>query len=493
MQQSALIIGTGIGGLASAIRLAVKGYAVDVFEQSALPGGKISQRQSSGFRFDTGPSLFTMPQLVDELFQLAGKKPDSYFRYSPLDSSCKYFWEDGTHITAWKDPEKFASEIAANTSVKAEQVLAFLKKSQRLYDITHEVFLFSSFHKPANYLKPAFRKSLFRLHELDAFTTMHRKNSRWFSDHKVIQLFDRYATYNGSSPYKTPATLNIIPHLEHNIGAFFPEKGMYHIVDALYRLSLDLGVRFHFETPVKAIHTKGGRVVRVETSKTTMTPDIVISNVDIIKLYGGLLPGQSVPKKQLSRERSSSALIFYWGIDRVFDKLSLHNIFFSKNYKAEFDHLFEKKSISDDPTVYIFISCKQIPEDAPPGFENWYVMINAPENIGQDWNSLIAAARFNILKKIHRITGVDIASHIVTESMADPRSIEAETASFRGSLYGLSSNSSFSAFNRHPNFKKSIKNLYFTGGSVHPGGGIPLCLASARIVDEAIQPDPIKH
>ena len=481
MKQTAGVIGSGIAGISSAIRLAAKGYAVEVFEQADKPGGKLSQLQQQGFRFDTGPSLFTLPGLVDELFTLAGKNPANYFRYRLLESSCRYFWEDGTVVNAWKEPEQFAAELSTKTNVEKDRILAFLEKSRRLYDITHEVFLFNSFHKIRNYGQAAYRKSLLHLHELDAFTTMHRKNTRWFSDPRVVQLFDRYATYNGSNPYKTPATLNIIPHLEHNTGTFFPEKGMYHIVEALFKLATDMGVRFRFNSPVEEIIFEDNTVKGLRSRGRTYPFDLAVSDIDIVTLYSKLLPGKKIPRKQLSGERSTSALIFYWGINKSFPELGLHNIFFSNDYREEFTHLFAKKTIFSDPTVYIFISCREVPGDAPPGQENWYVMINVPENTGQDWDSMITKARKDILSKIRRVTGKEIAPHIVTEAVADPRSIEADTGSYRGSLYGLSSNSSFSAFNRHPNFKKSLKNLYFTGGSVHPGGGIPLCLASARI------------
>ncbi len=481
MKQKAGVIGSGIAGISSAIRLAVKGYAVEVFEQADKPGGKLSQLQQQGFRFDTGPSLFTMPDLVTELFSLAGENPENYFRYRLLESSCRYFWEDGTVVNAWKEPEQFAAELSAKTNVEKNRILTFLEKSRRLYEITHEVFLFSSFHKISNYKQAAYRKSLLHLHELDAFTTMHRKNTRWFSDPRVVQLFDRYATYNGSNPYKTPATLNIIPHLEHNTGTFFPENGMYQIVEALVKLATDKGVRFRFNSPVEEVILENDTVKGFRSRGKTYPLDLAVSDVDIVNLYSNLLPGKKVPRKQLSGERSTSALIFYWGINKSFPELGLHNILFSNDYREEFAHLFTKKTIFEDPTVYIFISCREVPGDAPAGQENWYVMINVPENTGQDWDSLITEARKNILSKIRQITGKEIAPHIVTEAVADPRSIETNTGSYRGSLYGLSSNSSFSAFNRHPNFKKSLKNLYFTGGSVHPGGGIPLCLASARI------------
>ncbi len=486
MKQKTAVIGSGIAGIASAIRLAAKGYDVSVFEQAASPGGKIAEWRQAGFRFDKGPSLFTLPEMVEELFVLCGKDPNNYFSYKPLEASCKYFWDDGTVVNAWHDTGKFSNEVAQCCGIAPSRISEFLNKSKRLYDITKDVFLFNSIHKLSNIRLPAYRKALFHLHELDAFTTMHKKNSKWFTHPKIVQLFDRYATYNGSNPYKTPATLNIIPHLEHNIGAYFPAKGMYHIVDSLYKLAVEMGVKFFFNQAVDEIIIKDKTIHGLKTAGETMPFDIVVSNVDAVLLYKKLLPGLPVPKKQLQLERSSSAMIFYWGVDRSFPELSLHNILFSDNYKTEFDHLFGSKTISDDPTVYIFISSKSVADDAPAGQENWYVMINAPENTGQDWDELVEQSRNRIVEKIRQILGVNIEQHIVAEHMADPRSIERETGSYRGSLYGLSSNNRFAAFYRHPNFRKSIKNLYFTGGSVHPGGGIPLALASAKIVDKEI-------
>ncbi|TVR41078.1 MAG: phytoene desaturase [Bacteroidia bacterium] len=483
MKQKTAVIGSGVAGIASAIRLAAKGYEVSVFEKNAEPGGKLAQLKTGGFRFDKGPSLFTLPEMVEELFLLCNKKPENYFSYRALESSCKYFFEDGTIINAWQKTDDFANEIAQSCGIAPSRVADFLSKSKRLYEITGEVFLFNSIHKISNFRLPAYRKALFHLHELDVFTTMHRKNKKWFKDPRVVQLFDRYATYNGSNPYKTPATLNVIPHLEHNIGAFFPNKGMYHIVESLYELAKEMGVRFFFNRPVDKILIKDKKVSGILTEGEIIHFDHVVSDVDVVMLYKHLLPDLPFPKKQLSLERSSSAMIFYWGIDRQFDDLGLHNILFSHDYKSEFEFLFNRKSISDDPTVYIFISSKVVQGDAPPGKENWYVMINAPENIGQDWNDLVKKARQNIINKIKRITGIDINNHILTEHIADPVTIEQETASYNGSLYGLSSNNMFAAFYRHPNSKKSIKNLYFTGGSVHPGGGIPLALASAKIID----------
>ncbi len=486
MKQKTAVIGSGVAGIASAIRLAAKGHEVSVFEKNAEPGGKLAQLHMQGFRFDKGPSLFTLPEMVEELFLLCNKNREDYFSYQALDASCKYFYEDGTRINAWHKTDDFANEVAQSCGIDPSRVTDFLLKSKRLYEITGDVFLFNSIHKIRNYRMPAYRKALFHLHELDVFTSMHKKNKRWFQDPRVVQLFDRYATYNGSSPYKTPATLNVIPHLEHNIGAFFPNKGMYHIVEALYELAIEMGVRFFFNRPVKKIIIKDNKASGVQTGNEKIHFDHVVSNVDVVMLYKHLLPDLPFPKKQLELGRSSSAMIFYWGMDKRFADLGLHNILFSKDYKTEFDCLFGRKSISDDPTVYIFISSKVVQDDAPPGKENWYVMINAPENTGQDWEVLKQRTRQNIINKIKRITGIQADKHILAEHITDPLAIERETASYNGSLYGLSSNNMFAAFYRHPNFKKKIKNLYFTGGSVHPGGGIPLALASAKIIDREI-------
>ncbi len=302
-------------------------------------------------------------------------------------------------------------------------------------------------------------------------------------------FLDRYATYNGSDPYQAPATLNVIPHLEHHFGAYFPGRvWMYSIVQALVKLAEDLGVKFHYNSPVEEIILNDKKAIGLKVKGEVINGDIVISNVDVWFTYNELLANhpQLHPKKILNRERSSSALIFYWGIKKQYPELDLHNIFFSADYKAEFEQTWQKQSIYHDPTVYLNISSKYKPDDAPDGCENWFVMINVPSNSGQDWDKLITDARQNILAKLSRILKEDIEQLIVSESVLDPRSIESKTSSYQGSIYGTSSNSSYAAFLRHANKSSKIKNLYFCGGSVHPGGGIPLCLLSAKIVSDWI-------
>jgi phytoene desaturase len=255
---------------------------------------------------------------------------------------------------------------------------------------------------------------------------------------------------------------------------------------SLFQLAKEQGVHFQFNTPIKKINHSNGKANGVSTQQNNYNSDLVVSNMDIFSTYQHLLSDVKQPERILRQERSSSALIFYWGMKQPFPNLDLHNIFFSANYKAEFEHLFEHKTLFDDPTIYINITSKEKSTDAPSGKENWFVMINAPGNFGQDWAQLKKEARANILKKLQRILGQDVEQLIEVESVLDPVTIEAKTSSHRGSLYGAASNSKFAAFLRHPNFSRQLNNLYFCGGSVHPGGGIPLCLLSAKIVGDLI-------
>lgn len=486
MTKKALIIGSGIAGIAASIRLAVKGYQVEVFEANTYPGGKLSEIVLQGYRFDAGPSLFTLPQQMEELFILAGKKPEEHFDYLKLEVACHYFWEDGKRLKAWSDIDRFAEEAETKLGEPASHIRESLKRSAFIYDHLAPLFMHRSLHKFGTWTNPQALKSYLRMGRLGIFSTMNKSNERQFSSPKLVQLFNRYATYNGSNPYETPATLNIIPHLEFNIGAFFPKKGMHDITMSLYRLALSLGVTYHFNSPVDEILVKNGMATGVLVKGKEIPADIVVNNMDMVNAYKTILRKQKQPKLLLDQPKSSSALIFYWGIKQNFPELDLHNILFSEDYKTEFDHIFKKGTIYKDPTVYINITSVYKSDDAPAGCMNWFTMINVPNNQGQDWDQLIAEARKSIIAKINRILKTDLEPMIEVEEILDPRTIESKTSSAQGALYGNSSNNKFAAFLRHSNFSSDIKNLYFCGGSVHPGGGIPLSLLSAKIMSEML-------
>lgn len=478
----AIIIGSGIGGLAAAIRLARQGITVEVYESAEKAGGKVSQLNFDGFRFDAGPSLLTLPELVHELLD-----KDLRFPIRKLEVITKYFYPDGTQVSAYNDVQKLASEIEEKLNVSSSKVTSYLRKAARVYELTSDLFIFGSFHRIKNLMNFKSLKTLLNFQQLQAFSSLHEFNQHELGEKRLVQLFDRYATYNGSNPYQTPATLSVISHLEHNLGAFIPEEGMFQITESLYHQALRLEVKFHFSQSVLKVETKDGQVSGVMLDSGFVASDIVVSDIDIHRFYSSLLPDKKRLAKVTKEERSSSALIFYWGMKGIFTELDIHNIFFSSDYPNEFRHLFETKDLYNDPTIYIYISSKYNKTDAPEGCENWFVMINAPADTGQNWDRLIAQSRQHILEKLERMMGKEISKNIVSEQILSPPEIFKQTGSVNGSLYGSSSNNRYSSFNRHANFRGDINGLYFVGGSVHPGGGIPLCLSSANIVAQLVK------
>lgn len=487
MKKKAGIIGSGIAGMAAAARLAAQGWQVEVFEANSYPGGKVTVVGNDKYRFDAGPSLFTLPHLMDNLIAECGKEPGEYFDYYAKEVACRYFWEDGTELTAYTDPGRLAQAVEKALGVPQKRVIKYLTMSELIYSKTTPVFLEKSLHRLKSYLNKETLSALLQIHKMQLTGNLHNLNKRKLKHPKLVQLFDRFATYNGSSPYLTPGVMSSIPHLEHNIGTFYPKGGMYSITQALFQLGKDLGVAFHFNTKVDEIITENGKVKGLKTAAGSQPFDLIVSNADIVPTYRKLLPTEVAPEKILKQPRSSSALIFYWGIKAEFPQLDLHNIFFSDDYRAEFEHIFEQKSVSDDPTVYVNISSKEEKQDAPPGCENWFVMINVPGNTGQDWEALKKQVKQQALAKLSRVLKRNLKELIEYEEVLEPITIEQKTGSFQGSLYGASSNNTMAAFLRHPNFSQRIKDLYFCGGSVHPGGGVPLCLLSAKITASIIQ------
>ncbi|WP_340201400.1 1-hydroxycarotenoid 3,4-desaturase CrtD [Ascidiimonas sp. W6] len=481
------IVGSGIAGLAASIRLRNSGYEVDVFEANEYPGGKLSQVKLGAYRFDAGPSLFTMPHFVDAIFLDTNKNPEDYFTYFRKEIICKYFYEDGTKFTAYSDKNKFAKHASEVFKTNKEEILNYFANNKKKYDLTASLFLEKSLHKAETFLNKQTVKALANLGSLDVLSTLNTVNENAFSDARLVQFFNRFATYNGSSPYLTPGIMSMIPHLEQHFGTFFPVKGMHHITMSLYKLATEIGVNFFFNHKVEEIKVKNKKTEGVIANGAFHASDIVISNMDVVPTYRKLLKNEKAPEKVLTQERSSSALIFYWGIKKQFKELDLHNIFFSENYKEEFDTIFQKQEIYEDPTVYINITSKEKKDDAPKDCETWFVMINVPGNTGQNWKELVSKSRQQILKKLSRLLQVNIEELIEEEAILDPVLIEQKTQSYQGSLYGAASNNKFAAFLRHPNFSQRIENLYFCGGSVHPGGGIPLCLLSGKIVTELIE------
>lgn len=488
MNKKAVIIGSGVGGLSAGIRLSKLGFEVTVFESNPFIGGKINSKMIGSYRFDMGPSVFTEPHLIEELVDLCGKSKD-FFKYRQLDESCRYFFSDGQQVIIKNGISQVAKEFHDSFGEDLKVTSRFLNRMQKNYSAVSPIFIQVSLHRFFHWFNSSIWKALTRIPKYGLFSSMNQNNEATFKNPKTIQILNRMATYNGSSPYKTPGMLNIISHLEFNKGPAMPHGGMVAITQTLYQLAESIGITFRTNEPIITINHSNGKVEGVKSSIANYDCDLVVSNMDVHYTYEKLLDGFSSPKKILNQEKSSSAIVFYWGIKKEFNSLGVHNILFSENYQAEFKALFEAKEMYSDPSIYIHITSKVESQDAPSGCENWFVMVNAPINIGQNWDEIVVNTRALLIEKISNHLNTSIEDLIEVEEVSDPRKIEKTYFGKQGSIYGNSSNSAFSAFYRHPNFSKKIKGLYFSGVTVHPGGGIPLALNSAKIVERCVRED----
>lgn len=489
MKKKICVIGAGLGGLSAAIRLANKGFEVDLYEQNSTPGGKAGEIKEMGYRFDTGPSLLTMPQVIKDLFSECGENIDDYLSINRLELICKYFYPDGSILNGYSDQDKFGKEIDEKTSDSSASLNKYLTYCKTIYELAGDLFLTKDPSSISTYLNSKALKTLLNVGKIDPFRTINKANESFFKDQRLVQLFNRYATYNGSNPYLAPATLNIIPHVEYNQGSFITVGGIYSISKALSKLAEKKGVNIFLNQKVDEIILEKKEVKAIKVNDKIIKYDKIISNVDVNFTFKNLIKNfESRESKRYEKKPPSfSGLVFYWGIKKEFPELETHNILFSKDYKKEFDDLFENKTIHNDPTVYIYISSKLNKDDAPSEKENWFVMVNAPHIQDQNWDSEVKSARKNVVKKINNFFKTDIESLIEFEKIMSPVDIQDRTGSYLGSIYGISSNDKFAAFMRQSNKSKTIKNLYFCGGSAHPGGGIPLVILSGKIVSDIIE------
>lgn len=500
MKRSVAVVGAGLGGLSAAIHLALAGFRVEVFEQAANPGGKASERRLGPYRFDAGPSLVTLAGVWDDLFSAAGKRREDYLRLTRLDPVAEYFWE-GDRLSAPGSPENLAARFAERGWASTDATLRFFTHARRLWDLAGPLFLEKSLHDGDTWRLPQTWATLLQAGRLDSGRSLRQAIDQHFPHPRLRQFFGRYATYNGSDPRQIPATFAMIPWVEFGLGAWAADDGIHAIPRAMHRLATELGVSFHFSTPVTALAHQGKRMsgVCLEGSPSPLPFDAVVSNVDVGPTYQLLeAGGATTPRQRRWGERyrrgepSSSGVVFLWGMDRAHPELGLHNVFFSNDHDAEFRSLFHDREVLQDPTAYVNITSKTTPGDAPPGHENWFVLVNSPHDPGPQRlvNELtLPGLREATLNRIEANLGRSVREHIVQEAALTPADIEAATGSPGGSLYGLASHRALAAFDRHPNRAPAYRGLYLSGGSAHPGGGMPLAVLSGRIAAQLATKD----
>jgi phytoene desaturase len=486
------IVGGGLGALSGAVHLAARGFHVELFEKNARVGGKMNERILSDatggrYRFDTGPSLLTMPFVIDELFAAAGKTRADHLEFVPIDPICRYFYHDGTVLSASANRATMLAEIQRVSSPEeAQNYQRFLDYSERIYRLTADIFLFTPFQELRKLLQWRFVPSLLQLPAIDPFRSVHTSVQRFFKDERLVQIFDRYATYNGSNPFQAPATLNVIPWVEYGIGGYYIRGGLYRLVEQLHDVARSLGVKIHTNAPVEKILHDGKRVRGLRVAGNDVAADTVLCNADVVEAHAQLIDGFAHRRKRLQRlEPSLSGMVFLWGVQRTFPELAHHNIVFSSDYEREFRQIFHEQSAPDDPTIYVSITSKNDPDHAPKGHENWFVLLNMPYVNGQNWHEEAERMRAATLKRLKAV-GLDVEPHIVAEECISPEEFYRLYASNKGSIYGISSNTQTAAFLRPANRSRDLQGLYFCGGSSHPGGGVPLVLLSGKMAAELI-------
>jgi phytoene desaturase len=470
-----LVIGAGLGGLAAAIRLARAGHAVEVWEKNEAPGGKLRELRHDGFSWGTGPSILTMPQVLRDLFANADERLEDYLTLVRLDSCCRYFWTDGTVIDEdaafWRRPE----------------VARFLDYARGIYELSGEAYL----NRPPSEFWRAFSPrnlgKLRHLRKVATTRTLAREVERRISDPHLRQIFLRFATYNGSSPYRTPATFNIIPFVEAEFGGWYVRGGLPEISRALARLAEKLGVIFRYNST--AVAWRDGEATAHDGHTTRA--DVLVCNGDAITARTGFLPATPrAQKRLLAPSLSTSGFILFLGVRWRDPRLDHHNIFFSNDYPREFAEIHEQSVTPTEPTIYISISARHDPDRAPPDHDNYFVLVNVPaRDPAQPWSEgETRGFRDRVIARLARF-GLDLTNRIVTEQSFTPTDFAQRDLAHHGALYGWAAHSVRASLLRPPLRDPDRGNIYYTGGTTHPGGGIPLVLLSGKMVADLIRRD----
>ncbi len=478
-----IVIGAGVGGLSAAIRLAQAGQRVLVLEQNPAVGGKMSELRDRGYRWDRGPSVITMRPVFEDLFAAAGRRLADYLTLEPVEPLTRYVWPDGIRLDATRDLARMAEQIESIEPRDVEGYLAYLAYAARLHRVTGPAFIYGDPVSPATLLQVPMRDWL----AVDGWRTMDQAIRSHVRSPRLRQLLGRFATYVGASPYRAPATLNVIAHVELTGGVWYPRGGIYAIARALERLAGERGVEIRQGARVEAITVASGRASGVRVAGQTLEAESVLANVDVAKRILRLLPEPL--RRRASFEPSVSGFVLLLGVRGLTPGLAHHNIFFNADYRSEFEDVFQRGRPPQDPTIYITATSKTDPEHAPTGCENWFVLVNAPP-IDERWDWAREADRYrdHVLATL-AARGLDVRDRIEVEHRLTPVDLERLTGARRGALYGMSSNAMWSAFRRPANRAADLPGLYFAGGTAHPGGGVPMVALSGAAAARAILRD----
>ncbi len=445
--------------------------------------------QFDGCTFDTGPTLITMPFVFEQFFASVGEQFSDHVKLRRVDPACQYRWDDGSVLDLPFDADAVPDAIERFAPGDGASVRRYLQQAREIYELTKNIFIFSPFDGYKEFFRPKNFSLLPKLGRLKFTSKLHDVHASMFRDKRVIQLFDRFATYNGSSPYEAPATLMVIPWVEIGLGAWYPEGGIYSIAEAITRLAVSRGVRIHRNTRVTSIRTFHGAASGIELEDGSFVrADHVVSNADVYVTRTKLL-GKALPQPT---DLSCSGLVMLMSVNRENYSLQQHNILFSNDYAGEFENIRTELRPRKNATIYISRAAHAEPNSAPLDRESWFVLVNAPPkgvapNLDPEHASVWKGHEEEQAGEVlERMEAFGLSPHVRQQIIRTPDTMATEWSSYRGALYGSSSNSMFSAFLRPRQRSTDVANLWYVGGSSHPGGGVPLVVTSGMIAADLI-------
>ncbi|TKI48133.1 phytoene desaturase family protein [Lysinibacillus tabacifolii] len=470
------IIGGGLGGLACAISLAHKGYDVHLFEKNSTLGGKMRPVTLGDYYFDFGPNTITMPYVFNQVIEQTGVDAAPYFRFVEVQPHMKNVGVNGETFYLSNNRAFMIRQLQHLDPHGAKNYPAFITEISRLYFLARQHFLNKAFLSKKDFISPKLANALLAVRP---FETLEKFLQRYFTNPFVLQCFLRYATYIGSSPYKTPATFAMIAYLELVEGVYYVPGGTASIAKGFERRARELGVKIYTNSEVININIDNGVAKSIELKQgEKISSDLLVVNADILQAMPTLMDSSFLAKKRQITP-SSSVFVILAGLNKKIASLEHHNVFFSPNYFNEFEQLFEQKVYANEPTIYICNSSKTDVTRSPKG-DNLLILVNAPagQTPPDQYDEII-------MKQLERYS-IYIKDAIVQKQIITPQTIEQDFNSYKGALYGYASNSFRSAFFRHSNKSSIASNLYFVGGSTHPGGGSPLVTLGGMHVADAI-------
>lgn len=490
-QPTALVIGAGIGGIAAAARLARAGFAVQVLEKNKTPGGRCSQLVRDGHRFDLGATLFLMPEVFAQTYADLGERMADHVDLHRVDPTYRIRFDDGTVLDLTNDLHAMLTQLEALEPGSFEAMLRYLVEGSRSYHLSLERLVGRNFTSYREYFSPQNLPLLVRLKPL---AKHYRNVSRYFKDTHLRQAFSFQNMYLGLSPFDAPATYALLQYTEFAEGVWFPRGGLYRVIESLESIAKANGVQFRYHCPVTAIEVEGDRATGVVLADgTQLRADIIVANADLPYVYARLLPDRAAAERLERLRYTCSAMMFYWGVDRVYPQLGTHNIFLAGDYRGSFDRIFKEHTLPDQPSIYVHAPARMDPAAAPAGQDTLMVLVpvgHLDAAAGQDWPDLQARARTAVFDWLATRAGItDLEQHLKFEVSFTPQHWSSMYNLAKGSAFGLSHNFTQVGYLRPHNRHRRYANLYFVGSSTHPGTGLPMVLISARLTVERILTD----